>query len=84
MPPSAALATLNVMPREKDPLTETEIEVINLIVRGFNDEEINSCSKVDGIELEPIITSIYSKLGVSDRLELIIHAIYHGITVSRF
>jgi two-component system, NarL family, nitrate/nitrite response regulator NarL len=84
MPSSALLApvaTSNIMPNELNSLTDIEIQIITLIAQGLKDEEISSRIKFDGLDLDQIIASIYAKLGVADRLELIIYAIYHGIVV---
>jgi two-component system nitrate/nitrite response regulator NarL len=55
-------------------LSERELEVIQLIGKGLKNKEIAERLYISEVTVRHHLTSIYSKLGVSDRLELIIYA----------
>lgn len=55
-------------------LTEREREVIQLIGKGYKNKQIAEELSISEITVRHHLTSIYSKLNVSDRLELIIFA----------
>jgi DNA-binding CsgD family transcriptional regulator len=63
------------------PLTALEREIVRLVAAGYKDEEIATRLSVSKMKVSQHLTSIYQRLGVSDRLELIIHAFYTGIAV---
>ena len=60
-------------------LNPQEREAVLLIVSGLKDAEISQRLEVSPSEVRQLIKSLYAKLGVSDRLDLIIHAIHFGI-----
>jgi DNA-binding NarL/FixJ family response regulator len=64
---------------EAPSLDSREVEVIRLIVEGLKDEEIGPRLGISPPEAERLVSSVYDKLGASDRLELTILAFYHGI-----
>lgn len=60
-------------------LTEREREVIAAVGEGLKNKEIGERLFISDITVRHHLTSIYSKLEVSDRLELIIYAYRHGL-----
>ena len=60
-------------------LTVREREVITLIGEGLRNKEIAGRLSVRETTVRHHLTSIYDKLGVSDRLELVIYAYRHGL-----
>ena len=60
-------------------LTEREREVITAVGEGLKNKEIGERLFISDITVRHHLTSIYSKLEVSDRLELIIYAYRHGL-----
>ena len=69
-------------------LTEREREVVSLVGEGLKNKEIANRLRPFTNRLRPFIsettvrhhlTSIYDKLGVSNRLELVIYAYIHGL-----
>jgi DNA-binding NarL/FixJ family response regulator len=54
------------------------VEVVTLIMRGLSDEEIGAELGVSPTEVGRLISAACEKAGASDRLGLIIYAIYHG------
>ena len=62
-------------------LTEREREVISLVGEGLKNKEIANRLRpfISETTVRHHLTSIYDKLGVSDRLELVIYAYIHGL-----
>jgi DNA-binding NarL/FixJ family response regulator len=72
--------------REPDPvarriasLTEREREVIKLIGEGLKNKQIGERLFISETTVRHYLTSIFGKLQVTDRLELIIYANKHGL-----
>jgi two-component system, NarL family, nitrate/nitrite response regulator NarL len=61
-------------------LSERESEIIQFIGRGLKNKQIASQLCIAETTVRHHLTRIYSKLGVSDRLELLIFAQVHGLT----
>jgi DNA-binding NarL/FixJ family response regulator len=61
-------------------LSEREREIIQFIGRGLKNKQIASQLCLAEATVRHHLTRIYSKLGVSDRLELLIFAQDHGLT----
>jgi len=57
-----------------EPLTEREIEVLNLIVKGMSNKEIADCLEITINTVKGHIKNIYMKLGVSRRLQAVSRA----------
>jgi DNA-binding CsgD family transcriptional regulator len=79
---SAVVPTPNVSLQELGnsmQLTNIDRKIINLIVQGYRDAEIALCLKKSEAEIQAHLSSVYSKLQISGRLELIIHAYYIGL-----
>ena len=60
-------------------LSEREKQIINLIGQGFKNKRISIQLGLSESTVRHYLTSIYSKLGVSDRLELLIFANRYGL-----
>jgi DNA-binding NarL/FixJ family response regulator len=60
-------------------LTDRECEVIALIAEGLKNRQIAERLFISPTTVTHHLSSIYAKLVVSDRLELVIYAIRHGI-----
>jgi two-component system, NarL family, nitrate/nitrite response regulator NarL len=85
---ASVLSTLSPVGRNKkaDPetekirsLTERELEVIKLVGEGLKNKSIGERLFISEITVHHHLTAIYSKLDVSDRLELIIYAFRNGL-----
>jgi DNA-binding NarL/FixJ family response regulator len=65
-----------VDPQEKkiSSLTEREREVIDLIAQGLRNKQIAERLFISQTTVTHHLSSIYAKLGVSDRLELVVYA----------
>jgi two-component system, NarL family, nitrate/nitrite response regulator NarL len=68
-------------PEEKNiaTLTDREREVISLVGEGLKNKQIGERLFISDVTVRHHLTSIFSKLGVSDRLELVIYAYRHGL-----
>jgi two-component system, NarL family, nitrate/nitrite response regulator NarL len=60
-------------------LTEREREVISAVGEGMKNRQIGKRLFISDVTVRHHLTSIYSKLQVTDRLELIIYAYRHGL-----
>jgi DNA-binding NarL/FixJ family response regulator len=60
-------------------LTAREREVIALVGKGYKNRHIAECMHIAEATARHHLTSIFAKLGVSDRLELVIYAYRHGL-----
>jgi two-component system nitrate/nitrite response regulator NarL len=60
-------------------LTERELEVIKLVGEGLKNQAIGERLFISKVTVHHHLTSIYSKLDVADRLELIVYAYQHGL-----
>lgn len=60
-------------------LTEREREVIQLVGKGLKNMQIAKTLFISDITVHHHLTSIYSKLEVSDRLELLIYSYRNGL-----
>ena len=60
-------------------LTEREREVIRLIGEGIKNRQIAERMYISEATVRHHLTSIFAKLGVADRFELVIYAFQHGL-----
>jgi DNA-binding NarL/FixJ family response regulator len=60
-------------------LTKREREVLGLIGQGLRNKQIAERLYISEITVRHHLTSVYDKLGVTDRLELVIYAYQHGL-----
>lgn len=60
-------------------LTPREHEVVSLICAGLKNKDIGRRLHISETTVRHHLSSIFEKMGVSDRLELAIHAFRHGL-----
>ena len=60
-------------------LSEREKEIVRLIGQGLKNKKISSLLCISETTVRHHLTSIYSKLGVTDRLELLVFAHRYGL-----
>jgi DNA-binding NarL/FixJ family response regulator len=63
-------------------LSEREKEVVKLIGKGLKNKRISTELCISETTVRHHLTSIYSKLGVSDRLELLVYAHQYGLVTT--
>lgn len=64
-------------------LTRREREVVRLVSEGLRNKQIAERLSVADVTVRHHLTSIFSKLGVSDRLSLVVFAFHHGLVQPR-
>jgi two-component system, NarL family, nitrate/nitrite response regulator NarL len=79
-----ALRDLTTSPRDRPPdkafgLTPREREIIFAVVGGYSDKEIAQKFSLSEDTVKHHLTNIFNKTGVSNRLELAVAAIHHGL-----
>jgi DNA-binding NarL/FixJ family response regulator len=73
-PPSPALK-----PRERNPLSAREREIVALVAQGYKNKEMAEKMFISEQTVKNHLHNIFDKLGVSDRLELALFAIHQGL-----
>lgn len=63
----------------RDDLTEREVEVLKLVANGANNRTIADKLSLSVRTVENHLVSIYSKLGVTERTELVLYALRKGL-----
>lgn len=66
-------------PRPVDTLTAREKSIISCLTQGWSNREIAEHLKITEQTVKNHLSSIYDKVGVSDRLELVLYAIHQGL-----
>jgi DNA-binding NarL/FixJ family response regulator len=65
--------------RPADTLTGREKSVIACLMQGFPNREISQCLSIAEQTVKNHLRSIFDKVGVSDRLELVLYALHHKL-----
>jgi two-component system NarL family response regulator len=76
--PPGVLGRLEERARRQE-LTEREMEILQLIVKGRSNKEISSALFIVEDTVKYHLKTLFSKLGVQDRTEAAISAVRHGI-----
>jgi DNA-binding NarL/FixJ family response regulator len=66
-------------PRPVDTLTRREKMVISYLMQGWRNREISNHLTISEQTVKNHLRTIYDKVGVSDRLELVLYAIHHRL-----
>jgi DNA-binding NarL/FixJ family response regulator len=70
-------------PRTKSRISEKELLIISCVTQGMRNKEIAKEVGTSEQVIKNYLRKIYDKLGVSDRLELALYCIHHGLLQSR-
>ena len=62
-----------------EPLTDRELEVLKLLAKGRSNQEIAASLKLSEGTVRNYLSTLFSKLGVSDRTKAAVLAIQHGL-----
>jgi two-component system nitrate/nitrite response regulator NarL len=65
-----------------DELSDREKEIVRLIGQGYKNKRISTQLCISETTVRHHLTSIYNKLGVTDRLELLVYAHRYGLVKS--
>lgn len=76
----ALIAPPSPQPKRLDGLTEREHEVVRLVSEGLSNKDIADRLCISSITVRHHLTSIFDKLGVSNRQKLLIRAHQNGMT----
>lgn len=61
-----------------DLLTSREKEVLSLLARGYNNNEIAACLHISKHTVKNHVSNIYHKLEMDDRTQIALLAVRHG------
>lgn len=64
---------------DKPLLSDREMEIVQLVAQGFQNKEIGKKLVISENTVKNHLRNIFDKLGVSDRLELVLYAIHHRL-----
>ena len=65
--------------KEKPLLSDRELEIVQLVAQGFQNKGIGEKLFISEQTVKNHLHNIFDKLGVSDRLELMLYAIHHRL-----
>jgi len=65
-----------------DGLTERELEIVRLVAGGKKNREIAEVLAISERTVRTNLTSVFQKLGVRDRIGLVMYALRHSLTAS--
>jgi DNA-binding NarL/FixJ family response regulator len=72
----------DTVPKQNFGLTPRELQIVAAVVAAYGNREISEKFNITGTTVKHHLTNIFDKLGVSNRLELALFALHHGL-VSR-
>ncbi len=76
--PSPASAAAH-QDQDRSPLSPREREIVNLTAQGFKNSDMAAKLSLSEQTIKNHLHNIFEKLGVSDRLELALHAVEHRL-----
>lgn len=65
-----------------DGLTERELEIVRLIAVGKKNKDVAATLSISERTVRTNLTSVFQKLGVRDRIGLVMYALRHGLTAT--
>ncbi len=66
--------------RLENGLTERELEIVRLVASGYKNKEVGATLAISERTVKTHLTNIFQKLGVRDRVGLVMYALRHGLT----
>ena len=65
-----------------DGLTDRELEIVRLVAAGKKNKEVAEVLSISERTVRTNLTSVFQKLGVRDRIGLVMYALRHGLTAA--
>jgi DNA-binding NarL/FixJ family response regulator len=65
--------------RQDNGLTERELEIVRLVASGFKNKEVSEKLRISERTVKTHLTNIFQKLGVRDRVGLVMFALRNGL-----
>jgi DNA-binding NarL/FixJ family response regulator len=65
-----------------DGLTDRELEIVRLVAAGKKNKEVAEQLAISERTVRTNLTSVFQKLGVRDRIGLVMYALRHGLTAA--
>ena len=65
-----------------DGLTDRELEIVRLVAGGKKNKDVAALLAISERTVRTNLTSVFQKLGVRDRIGLVMYALRHGLTVA--
>lgn len=65
-----------------DGLTDRELEIVRLVAAGKKNKEVAAVLSISERTVRTNLTSVFQKLGVRDRIGLVMYALRHGLTAA--
>ena len=65
--------------RHENGLTERELEIVRLVASGYKNKEVGATLSISERTVKTHLTNIFQKLGVRDRVGLVMYALKHGL-----
>lgn len=66
--------------RNDSGLTDREMEIVRLVASGCKNKEVGATLTISERTVKTHLTNIFQKLGVRDRVALVMYALRHGLT----
>jgi len=66
--------------RDENGLTERELEIVRLVASGYKNKEVGQTLTISERTVKTHLTNVFQKLGVRDRVGLVMYALRHGLT----
>jgi DNA-binding NarL/FixJ family response regulator len=66
--------------RLENGLTERELEIVRLVASGYKNKEVGATLTISERTVKTHLTNIFQKLGVRDRVGLVMYALRNGLT----
>jgi len=65
--------------RREDGLTDRELQIVQLVASGYKNKEVGATLSISERTVKTHLTNIFQKLGVRDRVGLVMYAIKKGL-----
>src|SRR5438309_11583526 len=65
---------------DENGLTERELEIVRLVASGNKNKEVGATLTISERTVKTHLTNVFQKLGVRDRVGLVMYALRHGLT----